>query len=217
MTALTPGVIVPHEVEQRRALLCFATNVGTDNYGQGDSKILEMTGADLALLNSGRAPLLDGHLHQLTAVLGVVETAWIEGGSAWCIARFASHTAALDAWGMVRDRIVTNVSMGFSYLSGQQDADGAERISTWRPFEVSLCAVPKSWTAGVLPQPQAEAMEAVVDAAEAAQRRRVADQVKQLQTQEKRRWAETISPTVAQRLGTDPALTAEVIAEASAV
>jgi hypothetical protein len=213
MTTLVQGAIAPHDVKTRRAVLCFATEVAVDNYGQGSPYKLRMEGADLSLLNSGRAPLLDGHIRQLDAVLGVVETAWIEGTQAWAIVRFASHTKAAEAWGMVQERIITSVSMGFRHPDVEPDQDGVRLIPTWRPYEVSLCAIPANWTAGLLPQPEAEALNGLMDAVEDRKRIELVEQVRGMKREEKRQWAETISPVVATRLGTDPALTAQVLAE----
>ncbi|MBB5695522.1 HK97 family phage prohead protease [Muricoccus pecuniae] len=213
-TTVIDGVIAPHDEKTRRALLCFATDLAVDNYGQGSPYKLDMGGADLSLLNTGRAPLLDGHMRQLESVLGVVETAWIEGTQGWAIARFASHSRAADAWAMVRERIVTNVSMGFFHPDADPGTDGVRLIPSWRPYEVSLCAVPANWTAGVLPQPQAEALGALVDAIEDRKKREVAEAIQAVQRQERRRWAQDAAPSVAERLGTDPALTAEAMAEA---
>jgi phenylpyruvate tautomerase PptA (4-oxalocrotonate tautomerase family) len=215
VTDVIEGIIGPHEAATRRAILCFATTAVIPNYGHGDPYRLDMAGSDLSLLNSGRAPLLDGHIRQLEAVLGVVETAWIEGQQAWAIVRFARHARALDLWDMVQDRIITNVSMGFRHPENAEvpDSEGVRLITAWRPYEVSLCAVPGNWTAGVLYPPSPAAIGAVVDAVEDRKKRELAEAVRAAQRQEKRQWAEAISPVVATRLGTDPALTAQVLAE----
>ena len=88
------GVIQPNAPESRCATICFATHAW-DTLAQRLVK-LNMTGADLCLLNNGRAPPLADYSRSIGSVLGVIESAWIDGDSAYCMAWFSG----LDAWTM---------------------------------------------------------------------------------------------------------------------
>jgi hypothetical protein len=171
----TEGVIQPHDAEARRALICFSSEMGTDDCRYDALCRIDMAGADLSLLNSGRAPLLADHANFIDAILGVIESAWIGGDKAFAVARFASTPRALEAWGLVRDGILGNISMGFNY---PQPADGEDvtptnrprHIRRWRPHEVSLVAVPGNWQAHVVTDVPALAVHAVAQASEVRRR-----------------------------------------------
>ena len=146
---LEAGDARPPRRSKRRAVLRFASAVpgwGLD----GAPALLDMAGADLSLLNSGRAPLLLDHYQDFGSVVGVVERAWIEGDAAFASVRFAESVArGREAWELVREGVLSNVSMGFSALR-VADADPRRcRVRWWRPFELSLCAVPADWKARV--------------------------------------------------------------------
>jgi hypothetical protein len=171
----TEGVIQPHDTEARRALICFSTELGTDDCRYDALCRIDMAGADLSLLNSGRAPLLADHANFLDALLGVIESAWIAEDRAFAVARFASTPRAMEAWGLVRDGILSNVSMGFNH-SPLDDGDditptGRPRhIRQWRPHEISLVAVPGNWQAHVVTDAPAMPVHAVAHAAEVRRR-----------------------------------------------
>lgn len=139
----------PPRRSKRRAVLRFASAVPGWGY-DGTPALLDMAGADLSLLNSGRAPLLLDHCQDFGSVVGVVERAWIEGDAAFAAVRFAGSVArGREAWELVREGVLSNVSMGFSLLR-VADADPRRcRVRWWRPFELSLCAVPADWKARV--------------------------------------------------------------------
>lgn len=112
---------------------------------------LHMPGADLTLLNSGRAPLLVSHGHDLESLIGAVDRAWIEGDRLLAVARIGSTTRARDALTLVRDRVLVNASIGFyGRIEEEPDGTGAHRIGWSRPYEVSLVTVPRNWDARVL-------------------------------------------------------------------
>ena len=155
--ATAAGLVVEAAGERRVAVL-FATAAPVHDVNGPCA--LDMGGCDLTLLNSGRAPLLADHGAYLGGVLGVIETAWIVGERAFALARFARTGAAEDAWQMVRDGIVRNVSLGLAYALADAEPlrGGAARIlRRWRPYEVSLVALPKDWGAVVLPDGMGEA------------------------------------------------------------
>jgi hypothetical protein len=171
----TEGVIQPHDTEARRALICFSSELGTDDCRTDALCRIDMAGADLSLLNSGRAPLLADHANFIEAILGVIESAWIGGDKAFAVARFASTPRAVEACGLVQDGILGNVSMGFNHPlpSDGEDITPTRRprhIRCWRPHEISLVAVPGNWQAHVLTDAPAMPVHAVAHAAEARRR-----------------------------------------------
>lgn len=151
-----PELVPPPDSEwpcssgKRRAIIRFAS--AAPCWGGDDTPAwLDMAGADLSFLNTGRAPLLLDHCRDVRSLVGVVERAWIEGDAAYALVRFAESTArARQAWNLMRERVLVNVSMGL-YLLRQELTDPlmAARVRWWRPYEVSLCTVPADWTAHV--------------------------------------------------------------------
>lgn len=111
---------------------------------------LDEGAADLTRLNSG-APLLDTHSSSsLDDIIGVVESARIEGenGSRVGVAsvRFDGGERGRRAFEMVRDRTIRNVSVGYWINEAKlEERDGAMpvlRATSWEPAEISLVPVP---------------------------------------------------------------------------
>ncbi|WP_426958338.1 HK97 family phage prohead protease [Muricoccus radiodurans] len=219
MTTFIEGNVLSHEPETRRVVVMFTTSVAFDNASTSTLTEMDFAGCDLSLLCSGRAPLLADHRKDIGSILGVVETAWIDEGQAFALVRFASTPFASEAWSLVRDGILTCASMGFNYKEEaitvrHTDTHSIQTIGVWRPFEVTLCAVPANWGARIF----ADAPVSVVDDVRrtAAEQRR--DQIrltwKTHLDQEILKKATTLAPHLAAALGTDPARTAEAIREA---
>lgn len=96
-------------------------------------------------LNSGAA-LLDSHdSRSLSAVLGVVERAWLEDGSGYAKVRFSSRPEVEPVLNDVRDGILRNVSVGYQIHKTERD-EGSNpptlRVTDWEPHELSLVSVP---------------------------------------------------------------------------
>jgi len=70
--------------------------------------------ADLAWVNSGRAPLLADHHNSIGSVLGVIESASIVDGKGRAVARFGDHAEAQDALAKVRAGMLGNISVRYS-------------------------------------------------------------------------------------------------------
>lgn len=103
-------------------------------------------------LTSGRAPLLANHdSYSLDSVIGVVESATI--GSARV--RFAQGTPAADqAWSLVKQGILSNVSVGYRTFKVEKTkgSDGEPptvRAVDWQPYEISLVPMGADSTAQV--------------------------------------------------------------------
>jgi phage head maturation protease len=102
---------------------------------------------DLTRLNAG-APLLANHsTWSLDAVLGVVERAWIDGGTGYATVRFDTGEAGSEAMRRVREGTLRNVSVGYAVdksatVMDRTQAVPVRRHERWTPMEISLVPVP---------------------------------------------------------------------------
>lgn len=109
-------------------------------------------------LASGRAPLLNSHSQRdLTSILGVVESARLEGHQGVATVRFAKAEDDPEAdriFRKVSDGIITNISVGYRVYRFEKIEDGEDKIpvyraTDWEPFELSLVGMPADAGAGV--------------------------------------------------------------------
>ncbi len=138
-----PGGVTVDNSTQRRVLFVFSSGRAITS-GEGEYFSLAPDGADLAFLRSGRAPLLADHRREIGAVLGVIEAAWVQDGAVVAVARFGTSAAAVEAWNGVAAGILRNVSCGYRF-NARDVVDLTNRrfrVWKWRPFELSLVAVP---------------------------------------------------------------------------
>ena len=148
---IIPGGLKVDDAHERRALVAFATaRVIVD--GDASQYRLNIAGADLSFLQSGRAPVLADHVATVANLLGVVETAWLYGDVAAAVIRFGRSAAALDAWENVAAGVLCNVSLGYRHNTAdvQLDADGKFIIQRWFPYELSMVPVPANADAHVV-------------------------------------------------------------------
>jgi hypothetical protein len=123
-----------------------------------ETLIVSRQAVNLERLNAG-APVLESHSAWSTfSQLAVVERAWIDGKEGKANVRFPA--AGIDEradrmFGMVSDRIIKNVSVGYSIdklrivepeKKGQVEHHIAER---WTPYEISFVTIPADVGAGV--------------------------------------------------------------------
>lgn len=144
--------------EQRTVDVVWYTGVDVDRYSWTEGRAyklrLEVSGADLSLLNSG-APVCDNHwMSGVEDQKGRVERAWVDGGLYKATLRFKRSTEqtgrrpALDGlWQDIKDKIVSKFSMGVEILAFTEQRDKAgqlvARVATkWRPFEISIAPIP---------------------------------------------------------------------------
>ncbi|MGH8698097.1 MAG: prohead protease/major capsid protein fusion protein [Burkholderiales bacterium] len=98
-------------------------------------------------LTSGRAPLLDAHNgFDTRAVVGVVESARLEGGQGMARVRFAKDDEHADEiWNKVTQNILTNVSIGYRIHKAEKiEAEGKPptvRAVDWEPYEISVVPI----------------------------------------------------------------------------
>ncbi len=113
----------------------------------------------LARLNDG-APLLNSHdSYDLRGVIGVVEpgTVKLQKTEATATVRFAKaedDPEAEQIFRKVKDKIITNVSVGYRIHKMEKIEDGDDKIPVyravdWEPFEISLVPVGADAGAGV--------------------------------------------------------------------
>lgn len=106
---------------------------------------------DLDRLSRG-APALDSHsMYSSYAQVGVVERAWIEGAEGLATIRFPKagiDQAADRMFGLVTDRIIRNVSVGYSIdrarvVEAEKKGDVEKRmVERWTPYEISFVTIP---------------------------------------------------------------------------
>lgn len=138
--------ICPHPKDSSRAVVLMASSAFIQRKPHEPGEVLDMAGCDLSILATGRAPFLADHYRSTDAVLGVIETAWVEGRHAYALIRFAKTQRGAEARDMVHDGILRNASVGFGHgLDDVAKADGVTIIRRWRPYEISLCPVPADW------------------------------------------------------------------------
>lgn len=112
------------------------------------SEELDLSGADLTRLNSGAAPVLDGHQAAgVRSVIGVVERAWIDGKEGKATVRFSQRDDVDPILRDIQDGILRNVSIGYSIdeatlIPGQNGQPDTLRVTAFTPMEVSLVAIP---------------------------------------------------------------------------
>lgn len=109
--------------------------------------------ADLGRLNSGAAPLLVEHRHELGSMLGTVAGAQVEAGRGRATVRFADTPEGNAMLARVRSGEVRNVSVGYLPRErrqvGELDGFPVVRVTRWEAVEVSLVAVPADPSVGI--------------------------------------------------------------------
>lgn len=114
---------------------------------------------DLSRLMAG-APVLNTHdSHSLSAVMGVVERAWLEGGKGYAELRFSERDDVQPFWRDVQSGIIRNVSVGYEVREMREVGRDKEtgyrvlRVVKWQPFEISLVPVGADAEAGTRSAP----------------------------------------------------------------
>lgn len=207
------GMAAPHQADQSgtRVLLHFASHDVIRRAGHPFRLMME--GADLSLLNSGRAPLLANHERHLDAILGVVEMAWVDAtmGCAFAIARFAPTRRGQEAQAMVAAGVLNNCSMGFTMTTAEDEgASAVQPVTWWRPFEITLCAVPANWFGQVKVAPPAM-LDRLAAEESARKAKALRDAMAASRLKEGQSLARAVAPGLAERLGIDPTRAGEAL------
>lgn len=138
------------ESDNRTVELTWSTGFKGMRSGWGESYYEELSMApehvDLSRLQNS-APLLASHdAHDLNAVIGVVERAWIENGVGKAIVRFSSEAEADKIYQKVKERILRNVSVGYAVKKYEDVTEKGEQVRTyratnWQPHEISIVPI----------------------------------------------------------------------------
>ena len=153
--------------EARTANVVWSTGARVRRYDwQRDREYWEELGmraseVDLTRLNGG-APLLDSHNRwSLADVLGVVEpgSASVDGARGVAVLRFSAREEVTPIFRDVTDKIIVNVSVGYTVERLEQTADVVDglpvyRATKWTPAEVSLVPIGADAGAGVRSEAQ---------------------------------------------------------------
>ncbi len=101
-------------------------------------------------LTSGKAPLLADHRASIGNVIGVVESARLDGNRGVATVRFAKaedDPAADQIYRKIKDGIIASVSVGYRTYKSEKVETGSATIPTfravdWEPHELSAVALP---------------------------------------------------------------------------
>ena len=135
--------------EERTIEFPFSSETPVDRGYLGKEILDHREGSiDFSRLNAA-APLLFNHSPD--AVLGVVERGYLDKKSkrGMAVVRFAKNAAGEEALNLVKDGIYRNVSFGYSVNETEEMGDGAYRVTSFTPAEVSLVSVPADFSVGV--------------------------------------------------------------------
>lgn len=138
----------PRSLNKETRTVQAIASTGSRGARNGYDESLDVRGAKLDRLNSGRAPLLDGHdASSLDSILGTVQRAWIDGNNLMVEVRFAETERGNQAMGMVERGELTSLSIGYTvkkYEDVTQKSDTRSHYVArdWEVLEVSLVAIP---------------------------------------------------------------------------
>lgn len=107
----------------------------------------DMNGADLSVLNSGSAPVLNGHeQEEAEDVIGVIQSAGKDKRGYVASLRFSNREDVAGIRQDIADGILCNVSMGVAIDALELASKPAEKrkhylATKWKPFEVSVVPI----------------------------------------------------------------------------
>lgn len=136
-----------YDSEARTVEAVFSAGTRISRWGVYEELAISPEAIDLSRVPLGQVRLLDTHNQSsLNAVLGVVESARIEGGKLVGKIRFADTAAGRNAEGMVARGELTGISVGYRVSTWSLTSTLNEveiwRADKWELLEVSLVAVP---------------------------------------------------------------------------
>lgn len=140
------------DLEARTAVLAFSSEAPYERYW-GIEILDHSPGAvDLTRLLATRPLLRD---HNADKLIGTIESVSIgEDRVGRATVRFAKSADGEEAWQLVQDGILRNVSVGYQIDAMQlqsMDDSGLEtyRVTRWTPYEISLVSIPADTSVGV--------------------------------------------------------------------
>lgn len=140
------------DVENRTVPLAFSSEAAVERWW-GVEILGHASGeADLSWLESGRAALLMDH--NPTDQVGVVADVTLgTDRTGRAVVRFGRSARAEEIFQDIQDGIRTNVSVGYDLLEirleSEKDGIPTYRATRWRPFEISIVAIPADISVGV--------------------------------------------------------------------
>lgn len=116
---------------------------------------LDPNECDLSRLGTGTAPLLWGHdQFERGNNIGVIEKAWLKDGRGYATCRLSLRDDLAGVWQDIKDKILTNVSVGYqtqerTLVKENEEGPNEYRVTRWLPLEISLVSIPADDTVGV--------------------------------------------------------------------
>lgn len=167
------------DAEQRTVELVWTTGATVERWGRRPDDSLggwleqlsvEPGHVDLGRLRNGGAPFLNSHnAWDLGDVIGVVESASLEGGVGLATVRLSSRPEVEGVFRDLADGILRNVSVGYDVQTYERVAGPSNELPTfravaWTPLELSLVPIPADAgaqvrAAGVTSEPAAPAAQ----------------------------------------------------------
>ena len=102
---------------------------------------------DMRRLNSGKAPVLNGHRNgSAQDIIGVVVSARIENGEGIAVVRFSDRSDVEPLWRDIVAGIIRNISVGYHVHefaeSRGKDSEPVLTAVRWEPMEISVVPIP---------------------------------------------------------------------------
>jgi len=152
---------------------------------------------DLNRLNNGAAVLYN-HSRDRADRIGVVENATIRNKRVEATLRISKREDVSDIWQDIKDRVLKNISVGYSIdertLTREEKGEPSEyRITSWTPHEVSFVDIPADPSVGVGRDESGELMYRVHDIGDSTMPKKITnidDALKQGAAQERARVSE---------------------------
>ncbi len=176
------ATIAPDSLDEKKRTVDLVWSTGARVKRGFWEPFLEELSLDPAHVRMGRlnggAPLLDAHnSFDNSGVIGVVESATLDGGEGRATVRFAKDddgptpNTAESIFQKVKDKIIRNVSVGYRVhkLERVEEEDGqlpVMRATDWEPFEISMVPMGADAGAGVRSEPETNICEFITPLAE---------------------------------------------------
>ena len=142
------------DVENRTVDLSFSSEEPAKQSFGGEILDHSPGACDLSRLVDGGHPLL--WMHNWEKQIGVVLTARVDDDRRGrCRVKFSKSDEGQENFVDVQDGIKTKVSVGYEILAwvlesmDEESGEGTYRVTSWRPYEVSLVSIPADATVGV--------------------------------------------------------------------
>lgn len=146
--------------KERTVDVCWSTGAAVKRVGIWSDpyiEVLDMTPKCVRMdwLKSGCAPVLNMHgSYSLEDVIGVVNSASLEGGEGRATLRFSQREDVAPILQDIKDGIICNVSVGYRVHRAVKEETAGQKIPTvrcvdWEPMELSMVPMGADAGAGV--------------------------------------------------------------------